>query len=150
MDGYLAKPVKPDVLHREIERVMGGIPAGAALATKGAADMTEQDEPIFDRADALSRIADDEELLATLIELFLEDAPRYLRDVDAALAASDWTKLGHAAHTLKGVLATFSARRGEHLARDLELAARSEQQAVCAELVPRMHREFEAFLKVVR
>jgi signal transduction histidine kinase/CheY-like chemotaxis protein len=148
MDGYISKPVKPEVLYQEIERVMSGKPADTPVEAPSAG-APEADELVFDRADALSRIADDEDLLTSLIEMFLDDAPRYLRDVDAALAASDWPKLGHAAHTLKGVLATFSARRSEHLARDLEHAAKSGQASDCANLAPKLHQAVEAFLKAV-
>jgi two-component system, sensor histidine kinase and response regulator len=148
MDGYISKPVKPEVLHQEIERVMSGRPAGTATSVPATAEVG-QARPVFDRADALSRIADDEELLTTLIDMFKEDAPRYLGDIDAALAALDWMKLGHFAHTLKGVLATFSARRGEHLASELEEAAKTGNGPACADLVPRLHREVEVFLEAV-
>ena len=148
MDGYLSKPVKPEVLYQEIDRVMSGKPADTSVEARPTG-APEAGEPVFDRADALSRIADDEDLLTSLIDMFLDDVPRYLSDVDAALAASDWRKLGHAAHTLKGVLATFSARRGEHLARDLEQAAKSGLASDCANLVPKLHQEVMAFLKAV-
>ncbi len=148
MDGYISKPVKPDVLYEEIDRVLNGR-HGSVTVAPSQLDEVEQGLPVFDRADALSRIADDDELLTTLIEMFLDDAPRYLGDLDAAMATSDWPKLSHAAHTLKGVLATFSARRSEQLARELEDAAKSGQGAVCGSLVPLLHQEVEAFLKAV-
>ena len=150
MDGYISKPVKPEALFREIERVM----VGKAGAPPGAESEPEPEpaappEEVYDRADALSRIADDEELLTTLIEMFQDDAPRYLAEIDTALAASDWSALGHAAHTLKGVLATFSARSGERIARELEDAAKADQASACVALVPLMHLEVERFLRAV-
>jgi two-component system, sensor histidine kinase and response regulator len=149
MDGYVSKPVKPDVLHQEIERVMSGRVGSVAAAPSGGGESELGVLPVFDRADALSRIADDDELLTILIDMFLDDAPRHLGDVDAALADSDWPKLGHAAHTLKGVLATFSARRGERLARELEEAAKAGRGSACADLVVGLHQEVEGFIKAV-
>jgi len=146
MDGYVSKPVKPEVLFQEIERVMGAFPQAAVPRAGREADAGL---PVFDRADALSRIGDDEELLNSLITMFIEDAPRYLTEIDAALAAADWPRLGHAAHSLKGVLATFSARRGTELASQLEQAGKNGQAAVGAELIPLLRREVVAFIEAV-
>ena len=145
MDGYVSKPVKPETLFGEIARILGGkcVPAPVDGGVMKA------DRDIHDRADALSRIADDEELLDTLIAMFQEDAPRYLSDIDAAHGAGDLVRLGHGAHTLKGVLATFSARRGGQVAKALEEAAKTGDKAACGTLVARLHDEVEAFLAVV-
>ncbi|MDO9226015.1 MAG: response regulator [Pseudomonadota bacterium] len=151
MDGYVSKPVKPEVLYEEIERVLGGRrdtrtdPTTTPPAAPAAAGL-----PIYDRADALSRIADDEELLATLIEMFISDAPNYLNEIDTALAATDWPRLLRAAHTLKGVLATFSARRGEVVARALENTAKATDIEACRKHATQIGIEVEAFLQAIR
>jgi signal transduction histidine kinase/CheY-like chemotaxis protein len=149
MDGYVSKPVKPDVLFQEIERALG--PQGGAQSTTATPEvgLATTTLPVYDRADALSRIADDEELLATLIEMFVADAPNYLEEIDTALAAADWTHLTRAAHTLKGVLATFSASRGEACARALETAAKAANVSECGKLAAQAKLEVEAFLKAI-
>jgi HPt (histidine-containing phosphotransfer) domain-containing protein len=106
--------------------------------------------PIYDRADALSRIADDEELLATLIDMFVADAPKYLAEIDTALQAADWPLLRRAVHTLKGVLATFSARRGAACARALETAIQAADVAECSRLAAQARIEVEAFLQAIK
>ena len=145
MDGYVSKPVKPEVLFQEIERVLG---AQTGEAT-GVAIPEEPGPPIYDRADALSRIADDEELLATLIDMFVADAPNYLNEIDTALQDVDWPRLTRAAHTLKGVLATFSANRGEAVARALETAAKTADANACGKLAAQAKIEVEAFLRAI-
>jgi signal transduction histidine kinase/CheY-like chemotaxis protein/HPt (histidine-containing phosphotransfer) domain-containing protein len=146
MDGYVSKPVKPEVLYQEIERVLGASATATnkAPVTTPAADAEEL--PIYDRADALSRIADDEELLATLIDMFVADAPNYLTEIDVALEARDWNRLTRAAHTLKGVLATFSARRGETAAKALEIAAKACDVAACGEHAAQASKAVQQFL----
>jgi len=144
MDGYVSKPVKPEVLFQEIERVLGAESSAAAPA------QPDKELPIYDRADALSRIADDEELLAMLIDLFLADAANYLDEIDTALQTADWPRLTRAAHTLKGVLATFSAHRGEACARALEVAAKAGDAAVCSPLAAQAKLEVEAFLQAIK
>ncbi|MDP2434050.1 MAG: response regulator [Pseudomonadota bacterium] len=150
MDGYVSKPVKPEVLFQEIERVLGAQAGTASCAAPPASARQAEELPIYDRADALSRIADDEELLAMLIDLFLADAANYLNEIDTALRTNDWPLLTRAAHTLKGVLATFSACRGEASARLLEIAAKAEDAAECNKLAAQTRIDVEAFLKVVR
>ncbi len=146
MDGYVSKPVKPEALFQEIDLILRGSTKPRNAATP---PVLAEKLPIYDRADALSRIADDEELLATLIEMFVADAPNYLTEIDGALADLDWPRLLRAGHTLKGVFATFSGRRGEHGAKELELAARAEDIPVCTRLAARMHQEVQAFLAAV-
>lgn len=142
MDGFVSKPFTPEALLREIDRVLArfGAPDGEAgpRAEAGAA--------LFDRADALSRIGGDEELLDMLIDMFVDDTPRYLAELDAALDAADWPRLARGAHDLKGVLATFSARRAEALARELEQAGQAGRGATAAELIAPLRRELETFL----
>ena len=153
MDGYISKPIHPEALNREIERVLQGAATRtpskqeAVLAAEAFAAAEQERLPIFDRAAALSRAADDEALLATLLEVFVNDAPKNLAEIGQALAAADWPRLLYASHTLKGVFATFSAQRGVHRAQELENAARAGDAVACASLVQCLHQEIEAFLK---
>jgi len=154
MDGYVSKPVKPEALYQEINQILhaAGVSGRAQqpLAATAARTSPPADAaPVYDRADALSRIADDEELLITLLDMFVADAPNYLTEIDNALAAQDWQHLLRAAHTLKGVFATFSARRGERAAKELEAAARAADIGSCSGLASRMHAEVQAFIEAI-
>ena len=154
MDSYISKPVKPEVLYQEINQILRGATRRSApepIAPKQPASTFSRHEelPIFDRADALSRIADDEELLVTLLDMFAADAPSYLDEIDNSLASQDWPLLLRAGHTLKGVFATFSARRGEQLAKELENAAKANDSVACARLAAILHEEVGIFLKAV-
>ena len=147
MDGYVSKPVKPEALYQEIDLILQG---SKRHAHKPAQESMPEDRwPVFDRADALSRIADDEELLNTLLDMFIADAPNYLAEIDLALADLDWSRLLRAGHTLKGVFATFSARRGEQVAKDLEQAAKDQDETASKTLALRAHGEVEAFLVAI-
>ncbi len=139
-DGYVAKPVRAERLLQEIAR----------LTTEPAAErMPERTAPpVFDRAEALSRIDGDETLLASLIELFAADAERHLAELDQALSATDWAELARGAHTLKGLLATFSAHRAGQTASRLEQAARAADRASSARLVATLREEVGRFLEL--
>ena len=108
------------------------------------------EEPIYDRKDALARIADDEELLQSLIDMFIDDASSYLGEIDSARAASDMPHLARAAHTIKGVLATFSAGPAHNAALALEVAAKHpEEGADLTDLIARLKHETERFLAAI-
>jgi len=140
MDGYVAKPVRAEILQREIARLTAGqaVEQAPEPALNG----------VFDRDEALSRIDGDEALLGALIELFAADAERHLGELDQALAAKDWAELTRGAHTLKGLLATFSARRAEQAASRLEQAARAAAGDTCASLAGILRAEVRRFLDV--
>lgn len=140
MDGYVTKPVHLNALEEEIRRVLGmafpaGLPAQAA---------------VLDRATALARLGDDEALYAELVSLFVNDAPRQLQAIGDAMAVEDWSALHRHAHTLKGLLATFGAARGEAQSRELEVAAALADRDRCASLVPVVRQETEMVLQAMR
>ncbi len=144
MDGYVSKPVRADDLHREIGRVLAT--RGTAVGTDAGHAVEPAAVPVFDRADALARIGDDEALLATLVDLFVADLPNYLDEIDSAWAGKDWPGLTRAAHTLKSVLATFSAHRSEARVRALEAAARAADEAAGAMLVAGLRADMRELL----
>jgi len=82
--------------------------------------------PQIDLATALARLEGDPDLLRELIAMFIADGEGYLDDIHAALQRGDRPALQRAAHTLKGVLATFCAEPAGELAARLEHAAREQ------------------------
>jgi signal transduction histidine kinase/DNA-binding NarL/FixJ family response regulator len=146
MDGYISKPINLAALMLEFRRVMGQvIAAGAAQAISLPALV---DHPVFDRAEAISRLGD-EELFDELVQMFIADYPRNKADIEAALSDRDCARLRREAHTLKGLLATFCGYRAELRAKALEAAATASDQELCATLVPEVHRETELFLQAL-
>lgn len=65
--------------------------------------------PVFNLAEALTRVDEDEDLFHTLAELFIEQAPLDLAATQAALDADDAAALARAAHRMKGAILQFSA-----------------------------------------
>jgi HPt (histidine-containing phosphotransfer) domain-containing protein len=95
----------------------------------------------------------DSSFLRDLIQIFLEDAPLRLAEIDGALAAGDARKLMIAAHSLKGSSANFGAdqfRRQceaiEHCARQGVLAPVPAQLPALREEYARVAAELQALL----
>jgi HPt (histidine-containing phosphotransfer) domain-containing protein len=58
---------------------------------------------------ALARLGGDRELLAALIEVFLEDGPPLMKRLESAFDSGDRPALHHAAHHLRGLASNFDA-----------------------------------------
>jgi HPt (histidine-containing phosphotransfer) domain-containing protein len=80
--------------------------------------------PAFDYGASLARMGDDAGLFLEMVRLLQEDGPRLLKESRAALERRDSQRLAHAAHTLKGLAANFSANRAVTAAASVERLAR--------------------------
>ena len=93
---------------------------------------------IYDRTDALHRLDGDEELLATVAQLFIDEHGNYCVGLENALAAGDAAALRREAHSAKSMLATFSYAAGQALAFELETKAATGDLSTAPELASRV------------
>jgi HPt (histidine-containing phosphotransfer) domain-containing protein len=134
MDAYVAKPIHtPDLFHA----IAVAVPEALTSETVPPPRPDFHTDPpprrlenpsheavLLDGAMLLDRVEGDEELLRELVDLFLEDAPKQLAEIRAAIDAADSAQVARAAHTLKGAVANFGAPAAVHLARNLEAMGR--------------------------
>ncbi len=86
---------------------------------------TAAPEAGLSRAQALRRVGGDVGLLAELARMFLDDYPRQLAELQAAVGRGDGPAVQRLAHTLKGTVGVFGAEAAVEAARRLEAAARA-------------------------
>ena len=115
MDEYLTKPLDPRQLCQIVEQMADGHFVGQVTRTAGV--------PL----EVLARVGGDRELLAEISRLFVDDAPRHLGRIRAALDVRDSEALGRAAHGLKGAAANFDAQGVVTAARALEEIGRTAE-----------------------
>jgi HPt (histidine-containing phosphotransfer) domain-containing protein len=84
---------------------------------------TEIDLAAFD---TLKQMAG-EDFIGQLIETFLEDAPKLIRELQTALKAKDAETFRRAAHSLKSNAASFGANHLSELAKELEMLGREKK-----------------------
>ncbi|HLW99512.1 MAG TPA: response regulator [Candidatus Acidoferrales bacterium] len=106
MDGYVSKPISLKELMKEINRV---------------APLSRNQEPSFDKMELRERLQGNDELIADLVRLFLDDTPNQLQEIRAALEAGAAARLENAAHSLKGSAASLGAKALATMARKLEV-----------------------------
>ncbi len=125
MDGYVSKPVSPQALFEAIAAALENAPPPEMPPSSAAVPAADAgDAPVYDRGEALERMGGDEELFQTLVDMFVADSEGYCSALARALADGDAATLHREAHTVKGLLATFSANAGAALALQLEQQAR--------------------------
>ncbi len=85
---------------------------------------SQYDEKL-DRTSILERLDGSQELLAELIQLFLEEAPQLIQSMRAALQQGDLQALGRNAHSMKGAASNFLAYGTSSAALRLEQDAKN-------------------------
>jgi CheY-like chemotaxis protein len=144
MDGYISKPLSPGDLFTVVEALARPATAEPAVlhteaistapaAPAGGGEGAVQAPPIFDRAGALVRAGGSEPLLGEMIALFLEECPRLMGKIQAALEAREPEELEQAAHALGGAALTLGALSASKALARLETIGRERELALGAE-----------------
>ena len=144
MDAYVAKPIQAAELFAAFEGLASpsSAPSGSDHREKAAAGG-------FDREALLARFRGDAGLLQRLADVFREDCPHMLADIQKALRAGNAEAVARAAHAFKGAAANFGAGAVVNAAKRVEAAGRegnlSQAKAACTEL----EKALPAFLRVL-
>jgi len=125
MNDYISKPVQIQILARVLANWLPGKFNGQSVTI--AAPITEkemEEKKIFDRADLMDRLMDDENLARGVINGFLYDIPNQIRILKESLQAEDAIKSERQAHTIKGASANLGAQLLREVAAEMEKCAR--------------------------
>jgi PAS domain S-box-containing protein len=156
MDGYVAKPIRPEELWRTIAECLGRKDEGGRMKDEGRQEPTSGSSFILhpssfqpealDRRALLGSVGGDAELLAEVVTVFRADSARLLEEIGAALERDDARALERAAHTLKGSVRFFGAAAAAEAALGLERMGRSGDLAGGREALARLTAESERLL----
>lgn len=116
-----------------------GAPAGTPAATE-----------LVDWAVALQRVAGDRELLRELVTVFLDECPRWLAELRAAVAGHDAARVQRLAHTIRGAMGQLGAAVAFAAAERLELMGREGKLAGAEEAYAALEKEFQGVQPVLR
>lgn len=84
---------------------------------------------VWNLAELLERVDNDQELLRDLLNIFKEDFPRTMRSLESAVAAADLKNASRLSHTLKGMLSSLGGTRAAAAAAKLEVLATAGETA---------------------
>ncbi|WP_404423110.1 response regulator [Nibricoccus sp. IMCC34717] len=149
MDDYITKPIKNQLLEEAITRL-----TSVVQAVKVASTPPMPLEPLMQFDQALEGADGDQDLLRSLMELFLLRTPDCLAKIEKALDGDDASTAMLQAHSLKGSLRMLCAAQAEDFAFRLERAGRlrdvAEAKQALRELKPAVTRLYDEITTALR
>jgi len=147
MNGYVSKPVDPLALAEELEKWLtrGNDELGMMKDEGGEGEMDEGAESssrVFDRADFLSRLMGDEELVREIIAMFLEDMPGELKILKGFVENGRAHEAGAQAHKIKGAAANVAGEALREIAHAMEQAGKAGDMEALGKWMPELETRF--------
>ncbi len=152
MDDYIAKPIDPkiltDILDRFLPKEIGTDKPpdernNLMLQPQESTGAETAQVPVFDKAALMGRLMGDVGLARTITASFLEDIPRQIATLKAALDAGDLAAASRQAHTIKGSSANVGGEALRHIATEMEQAGKSGDIAAMASRMTALEKQFE-------
>jgi len=136
MSDYLTKPIDMNLLKEKIQSwLISSAPKASQqvptieLMHSAQENRVISELAIWDKPSVLKRVMDDEELLLTVVEIFLDDIPNNTASLEQAIAMKDFPLIKRVAHGIKGSAANLSCMQLQELALQIENAAKAENIA---------------------
>jgi HPt (histidine-containing phosphotransfer) domain-containing protein len=114
-------------------------------------------EPVWNVAELLERVDNDQELLRELLTIFKEDFPESFRSLSTAVNSGDLKGASRLSHMLKGMLSSLGATRAAAAASRLEALSSAGETAPLLDALStleseadRLLPELEAYMPEVR
>jgi two-component system sensor histidine kinase/response regulator len=143
MNGYVAKPLRPDALERAIEEWTADMPAPVEQAPVPPRSPTRDEAATFDREDFVERLMGNEDLAQRIIGGFLDEMPRQLALLAQALNNLDGKAVGLAAHSIKGAAANVGGLEMREIAWKLEQNGSAGDLTAAAAALPELSASFK-------
>lgn len=103
-------------------------------------------EPIWNVAELLERVDNDQELLRELLTIFKEDFPQSFQSLKSAARSGDLKGAPRLSHTLKGMLSSLGATRAAAAASELEALSSAGEAVPLGEALGALESEAERLL----
>jgi HPt (histidine-containing phosphotransfer) domain-containing protein len=143
MDDYLTKPVNLEQLRAMLTRwVRPKSMSRISMELRVSSFEEAIDRKVLEGLKALG--GGDNDFVLEMIELFLEQSPRNLEVMRAALDVGDLPAIGKAAHNMKSSSAYLGAKRLSELCAQVESKAHGREVSFVARAVEALTAEFDA------
>jgi two-component system sensor histidine kinase/response regulator len=145
MDGFVSKPIQERELWVAIQPYCSaarGAPADGPVADVPAAPAVSP-SAVLDRTALLDRVGGDVNMLKQVVDLFLGECPKTLRNIQSAFDNQDAAGLTKAARHLKSMVGSLSARDAFAAASDLESFSREGDLTRADEIIPALEAKTE-------
>ena len=136
MDDYITKPVESDILIDKLSLWLNRDSAKAPVPKTPEVAEGTSESVIWDKSDALQRLAGNEALLKRIVKMVLESLDDRLADIANAIDNEDAEALRQHSHKLKGSVGEIGAKSLHILLQSLEHPdAEQDNRAVFSQVV---------------
>ncbi|NOQ31267.1 MAG: response regulator [Helicobacteraceae bacterium] len=125
MDDYVSKPIDLNLLKNTLSKWTQNIgiecsspSVNTQVETENSTD--EREEVVWSRSKLLKRVADDEDLLKSIVVIFMDDIDLLLNKLSSAIKVQNTSAIKIEAHSIKGASANIEASKLSSLAHDIE------------------------------
>ena len=143
MNAYLSKPVMQSDLRDMLAQWL-------PQELQAQAARNDNDSPVYDRTEALDRLGGDEELLAAVVDSFIEHTAPMLADVMLALDQGDMTTARRHVHSMIGSAAAVGATALHAVLLQMDGHAKSGQAPALRALLPQAQAAVERFIAATK
>jgi len=141
MDDYVPKPINAENLFEVIEKLTYGLQDKKKPSPPQKTDETVF-EDVFDLSKALEVVVGKKELFYEIADMFLENLPENIAKIKEIIAAGDASALEKAAHSLKGSVGNFGAKRAYEAAYRMEMFGSDGRPAEAKDAMPELEKTF--------
>ena len=137
MNDFLSKPLSIDLLSKAIEKTgvrssissfdqkkEQDVPVDKPKKKSSSGNHKTIDPDIFDRDSLKARVGGNEQVLESIVQLFLNETPKQLKELKNALKENDMKKATNIAHSIKGSAGNFGASNLKDIAYKIEKLSR--------------------------
>ncbi len=150
MDEYLAKPIKTAELYAVIRSCAAGdVSADEPMAVSQPSAADPLDMPL-NASEALANTGNSIEILAEIVQTFLDDLPDRVEEMAVAIAGGRADALQRNAHALKGAAVTLHADRTRELAARIETLGCEDQLEEAAKVFESLRAELDRLTEYLR
>ena len=155
MDSYISKPVTPQAL---VDTLKKWLPDAKKNFERRKNHVTSpfpvrpevRDLPVWDKTAMLTRLMGDENLLATVMAIFIEETPQQMRQLNRLLDAGDLPGVELLAHTIKGACSNISAESMRAVANDIETQSHAGDARRTESLIKTLNEEYERLEQIFK
>jgi len=151
MDDYISKPINAKKLFGIIDKIAHGLQDRKNERSAPSLKKTETwSKEVFDMSKALQVVAGDKELFQEIAGMFLEDLPASMARIKEGISKGDAYALEQAAHSLKGSVGNFGAKRAHEATYQLEKLGKEGKMGDAADALPKLEKEFRALTAEIK
>ena len=155
MDAYLSKPARQTEILATLDQLVdkcglesnNNIKSVTVPVTQAGSD---ESETIFSRKELLDRLGGHEDLLDTLMEMFIDNVTVYMESLVTAIESRDGEQVRILAHTIKGAAGNISAPQIYERAAAMNSYMQDGELEMAISLLPHLKNDLDMFVAKVQ